>query len=470
MRRVLLWGGGALLILAAICGGLVFAFIRTFSPSPPKADYPPPHSLAEAQQQDLDYFGHYLDLNRAYAPQARDEAAAMLAAAKAKAGAMTAAQFELAIAQMVGLADNGHSAASPGGFRARHNKLPCMLYRFSDGNYVVRARPACQELLGARLDSIDGHSATEIADRVCDVVRGPRNHCDQYIVPFYLESPEMLYAMGLARASDRVTLRVRMPDGPERDVVISADPPDPDWKIWTFSDSYLSPQRTDTDGRDWKPFLPANAKLPLFIADYSNPFHTAHWPGIFYAGFRTNVSVPGHPIDVFVRDVKSQIKAQNPQVVIIDLRLDQGGDFTSTADLMTHITMLAPSIKRVYVLTSAWTFSAGNSSVAFMKDHGGDKVTIVGELIGDRLRMWGEGGTMTLPNSKIIVHYATGLHDYTKSCWGQRGCFWILHFYQTHVASVAPDVTIPYSFADYRALRDPVMDYVLKASQQQYAE
>jgi len=39
-----------------------------------------------------------------------------------------------------------------------------------------------------------------------------------------------------------------------------------------------------------------------------------------------------------------------------------------------------------------------------------------------------------------------------------------MFFYPTHVQSVEPDVKIPYTFADYGALRDPVLDYVLQAS------
>jgi hypothetical protein len=31
-----------------------------------------------------------------------------------------------------------------------------------------------------------------------------------------------------------------------------------------------------------------------------------------------------------------------------------------------------------------------------------------------------------------------------------------------HLKTIARDVTIPYTFADYRALRDPVLDYVLQ--------
>ena len=65
MRRILLWGGGTIVVLVGLFAALAFAYFQTFYPAPPKADYPKPHSLREAQLQDLDYFKHYLDYNKA---------------------------------------------------------------------------------------------------------------------------------------------------------------------------------------------------------------------------------------------------------------------------------------------------------------------------------------------------------------------------------------------------------------------
>ena len=64
---------------------------------------------------------------------------------------------------------------------------------------------------------------------------------------------------------------------------------------------------------------------------------------------------------------------------------------------MKHLTNLSESIEHVYVLTSAWTFSAGNVSVALLKEHGAKKVTLIGEPVGDPLHLWAEGGSLTLP-------------------------------------------------------------------------
>jgi hypothetical protein len=156
--------------------------------------------------------------------------------------------------------------------------------------------------------------------------------------------------------------------------------------------------------------------------------------------------------------VKNEIADYKPKYIVLDLRLDQGGNFTTNANLMKHI---ADDVEHVYVLTSAWTFSAGNVSVALAKFHGGNKVTIVGEPVGDRMRIWAEGNDMVLPNSKLDIGFATGLHDYTKSCFGEPGCFWVMYYYPMQLKSWAPDIAVPYTFADYAAMRDPALDRVV---------
>ena len=112
-------------------------------------------------------------------------------------------------------------------------------------------------------------------------------------------------------------------------------------------------------------------------------------------------------------------------------------------------------------MTSAWTFSAGNVSLALVKEHGGDKITVIGEAAGDRVRIWAEGGSFELPNSKIRAGYATGLHDYSKPCWGESGCFWVTFFFPMHVRSFEPDVRVPYAFNNYLSLRDPLLETAL---------
>lgn len=185
-----------LLVLVALIAAVAYAFIHTFYRSPPKPAFAKATTLAQAQQQDLEYFHDYISLNRVYTAAERQRAATMLGAYEAEIGKMTPAKFELAISRVVALSDNGHSEDHPYLFRGRYNNLPCRLYHFSDGYYIIRARPACETLLGAKLVAIDGRPVGEVTDRLFDYVRGPRNHFDQYAAPFFLESPALLSAAG----------------------------------------------------------------------------------------------------------------------------------------------------------------------------------------------------------------------------------------------------------------------------------
>jgi hypothetical protein len=451
---------GIVVVLVVLAGaGVAYAFFRTFYPSPPAARYPPAADAAAAQRQDLDYFRHYFELNRSYAPAAGEQALGLLAEAEARAGAFSPAQFDLAVSRMVALADNGHSRVHPGPLSRRYGRLPCRLYRFADGYRVLRARPACTGLLGARVLALDGHAVDEVAERMYPYFGGPRNHYEQFAAVFFLESPALLHAAGLAEAPDRLELRAQLQDGSERTLTLAADPADADAPR-VYSDRYLSPQRIEGEAADWTPLLPPDAALPLFLRDYDTPFRTENLPqpGLYYVQLRSNADEPGHPIGAFVERVRREAAERQPSAIVLDLRLDQGGNFTKTASLMQDMATLAPSVRHVYVLTGAWTFSAGNLGLALVKTHGAGKVTVVGEPVGDRIRMWAEGGTLTLPNSKLAIGFATGLHDYRRPCTGEPGCFWILRFYPTQVESLEPDVRVPYTFDDYVHLRDPQLD------------
>jgi hypothetical protein len=80
-----------------------------FYMKPPAADFPSPTNQTEAQRQDIDFLRHYLDLNLSFKPAARAEAQRRIEQLGTKAGTLTPAQLELAVAQIVALARNGHS-------------------------------------------------------------------------------------------------------------------------------------------------------------------------------------------------------------------------------------------------------------------------------------------------------------------------------------------------------------------------
>jgi hypothetical protein len=459
-RRTLIGVAATLFGVAVLLGTVWLAFFHAFYPNPPTTHVSGASDAATKQREDFDYFRNYFDLNRTFTVQSRARAEQLLVQYRERSGSLSDAQFDLAIAQMVALADNGHSRVQPGPLSRRHNRLPCRFYHFDDGYRIIRARPACAELLGARVLQLDGHPIEDTADGMFQYFGGPRNHYDQFAAVFFLESPELLNAAGLADAADHLVLQVLLRDGTTRDATVIAEPPDATAPR-VYSDEYLSPKRIENEPDDWLPLLAPDAHLPLFLRDYSTePFQAEYRPeeGIYYAQFRSNEDEPGHPIGPFVTRIEREIAADRPRTIVLDLRLDQGGNFTTTASLMKNLTKLASSVEHLYVLTSAWTFSAGIVSVALLKEHNGGKVTLIGEPVGDRIRLWAEGGSLKLPNSGLILGFATGLHDYSQSCFGEHGCFWTMYLYPMHVQSLGPDIRLPYNFDDYVGLRDPVLE------------
>lgn len=463
--HIIRWIVVSFLLIGTLAGGAYYWFRITYSPTVPKLKFPSPQTAAEAQRQDLEYFRNYLRYDRAYAPPARVEAERLLSTYETQAGKLSPVQFELAISRMVALADNGHSAVRISA--RRHNRIPCRFYRFGDGIFVLRARPQCRKLLGARVTAIDGRSIDNVLHAMYEFVRGPRNHYEQLRSVFFLESPELLHAAGLVVRSDRLTLVMALPDGSAYEQTLSADPPDSDGPR-VYSDSYLSPQRLAGEANDWASLLDTRAELPFFLQDYAVPFRSAYWPAksTYYIQFKGNNDQGGYKIGDFVKRVKREIAANKPRVIVLDMRFNQGGNFVKTARFMSSLAHLTDSIKRLYIFTSAWTFSAGEVSVALAKQHGADKAVIVGEPVGDRMRFWAEGGAMCLPNSQICMSFATGLHDYIKGCEGEPRCFVMLRVFPVKVTTLAPDVPVAYEFADYVKRRDPLLDRVMVLNSQ----
>ena len=97
----------------------------------------------------------------------------------------------------------------------------------------------------------------------------------------------------------------------------------------------------------------------------------------------------------------------------------------------------------------------------------GDRVTIIGTHVGDRLDFWAEGGSFDLPNAFIRVHYAAGRHRYDGPCENLRDCFWLNQRFPVRVSTLEPDIPAPLTFADYRARRDPAMEAVLARQSRQ---
>ncbi|MEM1435144.1 MAG: hypothetical protein AAGG11_13880 [Pseudomonadota bacterium] len=460
MKSVLIGFAGLAVVLGLLVAAARWAVEAVYYPGQPSVDFPEPADQREARLQDLTYFRLFLDLDRSYTDETRQRAMTQLDQLEERLTDLTEAQFQLEIAEAVATADNGHTNIWLGRFSRAHGRLPLRLFWFADGLYVVRARSDFGDLVGSRLRAVNGTPVEQAAERFRAYVGGTEAGFRAYRGPILIELPSVHHAAGLTsnEAETRMTFTLR--EGGVVTRTLASEPLAEGAPLF-WPGSYLLAVLPEEDAveDDWVTLAERVPAPPRYLQQPQQPFQQLPLPGGGrYLQYRQNFG-PG--IEAFNADVRAALAADPPAYVVVDHRFNGGGDYTLTEALMTDLPQLLAADARLYTVTGNATFSAGINSVAFLRASGAERVVILGERIGDRERSYGETNDFVLPNSGMGMTFNTGLHDVASGCPPFPQCYYRNYFSDVAVGSLDPDVTIPLTAADYRAGRDPVLEWVL---------
>jgi hypothetical protein len=335
-------------------------------------------------------------------------------------------------------------------------RIPLRTFWFADGLFVLYADEANADLLGARIDRIDGQALED----VYQTIRSYRGGTDAFrrtqLIPI-LESPALLEAAGMANERAALTLSGVDANGNAFTRRVAAE--ERDRSAWVSSTArLLHPDRFAR--RNMQSFLHYNDSLPPYLHAPDQLFwRESLADGALYVRLDHNADADDAPIQPFLDGVLETVRTTHPPYLILDMRINGGGDYTKTYSFARALPEAARGAP-IYVLTSPWTFSAAITTVAALEDEGGEQVTIVGDDVGDRLDFWAEGDTFNLPNAFLQVHYATGRHVYNGPCDDVDQCFWLNRRYPVRVSSLAPDIRAPLTFEAYRNGRDPALEAI----------
>ncbi len=459
MRKFLKIGGivvGVILLLAAIGGGLLYAMMRHFYPSPPQANYGKPNNSLEAQRQDLDYFTKLIAMDRSFSTDARLQAQRRIAELADLKTVVPRPNFRVALMEIAALADNGHTRLdSDSG--ADPMELPVRVAAFSDGIYVLHASKEYADLLGGKLVSIDGHSIDEVESRL-EQLRGGTPQWRQAWAQVYISWQDVLVGAGITSDMGHSTWTVTSPSGATVTRTLTPYKPSED-EPDIFVNRIYSPEPLKELGAEWVAYQP-DRPSPITLSDFDATFRRVRLPNscVMLIQFRSNDDVGNNRIVDFEAASKADMQANKPCQLIFDNRFNAGGNLTKTIFFAKDLPDLISPSGHIYLLTSGMTFSAGITTTALIKHAGGDRVTILGEPVGDRLAFFAEGGRGCLPNYPLCLHYETGKHDYGHSCTNVDTCFWLNWLLPLRVKTLQPDETIEMSFDDWRQGRDPVFE------------
>ncbi len=413
-------------------------------------------AVVAGRLNDIEVFrAEFLAKDRSYTPAARAEAEARLNQLADKAGEISQVYFELEISRIVGLADNGHTAFFPGPRSRRYNRVEVRLVPFGEAFFVLRAKAANADLLGAQLVAIDGKPIANFRNAARTLQGGLPAWRDRNL-GYFFESPEQMQALGLLGQNDSATYRFQTRQGATVERRLAAEPANPN-RPRANADRWLFPEAMPAENGEWMSPL-ALARAPWSLTEPDAAFRW-RWAAEINApviDFRQNNDSEKRSIASFLAEVEAMLKARRPQNIVLDMRLNGGGDLNTTRDFMQALPKLVRG--RILVLTSPWTFSAAISSVGYVKQAAGARVTIIGEAVGDRLNFFSEGSVVTLPNSKAEMLNATERHDYATGCRGFSDCHGPVVRHPVSVATLAPDIAAPWTIDAFLAGRDPGME------------
>jgi hypothetical protein len=123
------------------------------------------------------------------------------------------------------------------------------------------------------------------------------------------------------------------------------------------------------------------------------------------------------------------IAQHHPRNVVLDMRLNSGGDLNTTRNFVRSLPDRIPG--RIFVLTSPWTFSAAISTTAYLKQAAPDRVTIVG--------------------------------DYVNGCEGFTDCHGNVVRNPIRVPNLDVQIAAPWTVEAYAAGRDPGIEAIAAA-------
>jgi hypothetical protein len=454
----------ALLPLGLACAALgVLFFIKARAPETPAAVISPlARDRAEAQRQDIAYLGTIAALDRSFPREQRNTLSNDLAALNGRAGEMNDAAFEIGVAHALALAGNGHTNAQGVAFGRDLPTLPLRLAWFADGLFIVRAAPALNCALGARIVSLNDRSPEDLLHILRPLIGGTDQFARLLSVNL-LVAPAALHALDASAppGNARISLAQSRCAQSELDVDASARPSSStEDNRWPTRD--LSPVPEPRDQNSFQHALNGQS-IPLYLRKPEDSYWSERLGAdLLYVQLRRIRNVGATSLPEFARSTIDLVESEKIRYVVVDLRASPGGNSNLLFAFSRRLPLAIGTNGKLFVLIGPNTFSAAIITAARLKYFGGERTLLLGDDMADSGRFWSDGGRVTLPNSHIVIGYARYLQDWSNGCSlaQLRVCYWVEYLYGVAAGDLSPTIRLPETSAAYFSGRDTLMEKV----------
>jgi hypothetical protein len=343
------------------------------------------------------------------------------------------------LARVTALVQDGHSGViGPLTFASQTN-YPLKLNWYPNGIFVEAAPPEYASLVGGRLVRV-GNAPIEraYAEISALVPHDPANDGLQRVVGprVYLTSARVLHGLGFTPAATEATFVVER-DG--KQIAATLKP--------TSSSRHLFAGAVDGGWIDAG--AASSNPLPLSRKHPGQPYWYEYMPAqhAVYVQFNGVSNDGSEPLGTFFRGVFDFVEHNDVQRMVIDLRNNGGGNNQLLRPVLVGL-IQAKKIDqrgRLVAIVGPQTFSAAQNFVNRLENY--TEVVFVGTPTGENVNFYGDVRPIVLPNSQLRI--------------GMSALRWQDMDMRDKRTSLAPEIAIDPSFADYRAHADPALDEAL---------
>jgi len=390
-----------------------------------------PHVTSAQWRADLDYLVEALgrEHRNLFHSVSRESFDGAVRSLRARIPALDEHEIVVELARLVALVGDGHTSlplvAIPG-FR----RYPLRLYHYADGLCVQAIAREHGATAGARLLAIGDTPATDAYDAMRPLISRDNEMGVKAAAPELLTIPEVLHARGVLADPEQATYVVQRPSGERVTCAlrpVEALPAD-------LADAH--------DG--------AATGSPLWLQrspEHNWCMHLAD-VGALYVQYNRVRDGQDDSVAAFFDRVFALIEREDAQRLILDVRLNGGGNMSLNRPLIHHLIRCNQVNQwgKLFVIIGRHTFSAAMNLAVDLERH--TRALFVGEPTGARPNHFGENADITLPHS--------GLRCTASALW------WQYSSPRDDRPWIAPDVPAALWAADYAANRDPVLDAIMR--------
>ena len=275
------------------------------------------------------------------------------------------------------------------GIRIQHNNafsnLPIELEIFDDGLYIIGITPSHRKYLKSKVVAINNLPINQVFESVKPLISYENEYWLKYQLPLFITKPQILNYVGVTESNNGITFNL------ENGKSFDLKPLSRKSSLTYCSRMYEMTWLKNKNKKYWFELI-------------SN--------GILYIQYNSCSEDRKYPFDRFVNDIKTILENDNPRTILIDLRLNSGGNSEIVKPLTSELLKYRDKTK-IYSAISRKTYSSGRFAVRdFLVEL---DAILIGEPTGGSPNSYGYTKSFSLPNSRTRINYSIRYFQLYKS-------------------------------------------------------